>query len=459
MKPASRKFFRTAACFALLLCAFSSVPAQIKPVDFAELEKTVEAELKETKTPGAAVVVISGDKIVFVKGFGATSAENGNQVTPDTLFRMGSTTKMFTAAALVSLADAGKIKLDAPVGNYIKNLPPRISALTAHQLLSQSAGLRDFAAPIKSDDDASLAQNIRSWKDDVFFTEPNKIYSYSSAGYWLAGFLTEELSGKVYADAMREIVFKPLGMTRSTLRPFEAMTYPLALGHQVTNGSAAVVRPIFNNAAMYPGGSMYSSANELARFAIAMLSGGKIDGRQALPVSVVENLQKPQFYLPGEEKAFYGYGLLGFEQRGVKTVSHGGVSRGYGSMILFAPEQKFAVITLANSNGQTLPKTQRKAMELLLPLKPETGEQPKTLAINADDVKRYAGKFAHAPQTWEVFARDGKLFFKDEGKDFELSKTGRDRFVFEQGELIFVPDAKGEIEHLFMGLYGARKVS
>ncbi|HYP51513.1 MAG TPA: serine hydrolase domain-containing protein, partial [Pyrinomonadaceae bacterium] len=333
------------------------------------------------------------------------------------------------------------------------------SALTAHQLLSQSAGLRDFAAPVKSDDDASLAQNIRSWKEDVFFTEPNKIYSYSSAGYWLAGFLTEELSGKVYADAMREIVFKAVGMNGSTQRKLQAMTYPLALGHNISIGNASVVRPIFNNAAMYPGGSMYSSANELARFAIAMLNGGKVDGRQTLPVSVVENLQKPQFYLPGEERAFYGYGLLGFEQRGVKTVSHGGVSRGYGSMILFAPEQKFAVVTLANSNGQTLPKTRQKAMELLLPLKPETNEQPKPMAINADDLKRYAGKFAHAPQTWEVFARDGKLFFRDEGKDFELSKTGKDRFAFEQGELLFVTGAKGEIEHLFMGLYAARKIN
>jgi CubicO group peptidase (beta-lactamase class C family) len=459
MKSARKNFLQTAVLLASLLGASSMISAQTKTIDFAGLEKTIEAELKESKTPGAAVVIVSGDKIVFVKGFGSTSAENGNPVTPDTLFRMGSTTKMFTAAALVALADAGKIKLDAPVGNYIKNLPPKISALTAHRLLSQSAGLRDFASPVKSDDDASLAQNIRSWNTDVFFTEPDKVYSYSSAGYWLAGFLTEELSGKLYADAMREIIFKPLGMTRSTLRPFEAMTYPLALGHQVTNGNATVVRPIFNNAAMYPGGSIYSNANELARFAIAMLDGGKIDGKQALSPFVVENLQKPQFYLPGEEKAFYGYGLLGYEQRGVKTVSHGGVSRGYGSMILFAPEQKFAVITLSNSNGQTLPKTRQKAMELFLPLKPETSEQPKTPAISADEMKRYVGKFAHAPQTWEVFTKDGKLYFRDEGKDFQLSKTGKDRFVFEQGELIFVPDAKGEIEHLFMGLYAARKIS
>lgn len=456
MKSIFKKFLNVAIFSALFI---SMVSAQTKTVDFSELEKTIEAELAATKTPGAAVAIVSGEKVIFAKGFGTTSAEGGNQVSADTLFRMGSTTKMFTAAALLSQADAGKIKLDAPVGNYVKNLPPRIAVLNAHQLLSQSSGLRDFNPLASGNDDAVLERNIRLWKEDVFFTEPNKIYSYSSANYWLAGFLTEELTGKSYTDALAEIVFKPLGMTRSTISPFIAMTYPLALGHAVQNGNPAVVRPIDNNVGKYPGGSMFSSANELARFAIAMLNGGRIEGKQAIPVSVVEQLQKPQFYLPGDEKAFYGYGLLGFEQQGVKTVSHGGASRGYGSFITFAPEQKIAVIVLANTSGQTLPKTRQKTMELLLPLKPQTGEQPKTSAMSADEMKNYTGKFTHAPQTWEIFTKDGKLFLKEDGKEFELKQTGKNEFSYAQGGILFVPNEKGEIEHIFMGLYAARKVS
>jgi CubicO group peptidase (beta-lactamase class C family) len=450
---------RLISSFLIFFFCAAVTAAQTKPIDFADLEKTISDELAATKTPGAAVAIVSGDKVIFAKGFGATSAEGGQAVTADTLFRMGSTTKMFTAAAVVSLADAGKLKLDAPVGNYIKNLPPKIGALTAHQLLSQSSGLRDFNPLASGHDDAVLGQNIRLWKEDVFFTAPNKIYSYSSANYWLAGFLAEEVYGKSYTDALAELVFKPLGLTRTTISPFIAMTYPLALGHAVQNGNAAVIRPIDNNVGKYPGGSMFSSANDLARFAIAMLNGGKLDGKQALAPSVADSLRKPQFYLPGEERAFYGYGLLGFADRGVKTVSHGGASRGYGSFITFAPEQKIAVVVLANTSGQTLPKTRQKAMELLLPLKPQVNESPKTLAVNADEMRRYVGKYSHAPQTWEVFVKDGKLFFKEDGKDFELSKTGKDRFTYEQGEILFVPDAKDEIEHIFMGLYAARKIS
>jgi CubicO group peptidase (beta-lactamase class C family) len=444
--------------FAFAALAFA-VSAQTEPVDFAELEKTIADELAATKTPGAAVAIVSNNRVIFAKGFGTTSAEGGNPVSAETLFRMGSTTKMFTAAAVLGLADAQKIRLDAPLGNYLKNLPPRLSALTAHRLLSQSSGLRDLPPTVFSNDDAGLGQNIRLWKDDVFFTEPDKIYSYSSANYWLAGYLAETIYGKPYADVLAEILFKPLGMTRSTVRPTEAMTHPLALGHQVQNGAASVIRPIDNNSAKYPGGSMFSSVNELARFAIAMLGGGRLGGRQALPAAVVENLQKPQFYLPGAEGAFYGYGLLGFTERGVRTVSHGGASRGYGSTVFFAPEQKIAIVVLANTSGQTLPKSRRKAMEMLLPLKAETNETPKKLDTSLEEMKRYAGRYEHAPQTWEVFVRDGKLFLKEDGKDFELTRTGPDAFSYEQGEALFVKNEKGAIEHIFMGLYAAKKIA
>jgi CubicO group peptidase (beta-lactamase class C family) len=450
---------RSIFAFCCLFLLASPALAQNKSIDFAELEKTVAAELKENNTPGAAVVVISGERILFMKGFGTTSAEGGAPVTPDTLFRMGSTTKMFTAAALVTLADAGKLKLDAPIGNYVKNLPPKIAALTEHQLLSQSAGLRDFAAAVVTNDDAGLNQNVRSWKDEVFFTEPNRIYSYSSPGYWLAGFVLEEIHGKAYAGALGGLIFKPLGMTRSTIRPLAAMTYPLALGHNVEQGRATLIRPVFNNAAMYPGGSMYSSVNELSRFAVALLNDGTLEGRRVLAPLVVAKLPAPQFPLAGEENAFYGYGLLGFEMRGVRVVSHGGVSRGYGSTIDFVPAHRFAVIVLANRNGETLPKSRQKAMELLLPLKPETNAQPSPHAVSADEMRRYVGKFSHAPQVWEVFVKENKLHLREDGKDFPLTKTGRDKFTYEQGELIFVPNERGEVEHLSLGLYAARKVT
>jgi CubicO group peptidase (beta-lactamase class C family) len=449
-----------AAAFLLIAVA---AQAQNGNVDFTALDKVAGEEMKARHTPGATVAVVIGDRVVYAKGYGVASVETATPVTTETLFRMGSTTKMFTAAALVTLADRGKIKLDAPVGEFVKGLHPSVARVTAHQLLSQSAGLRDFASPVTSHDDAALGENVRSWKEDVFFTEPGKIYSYSSAGYWLAGFVAEELHGKPYADAMEELVFRPLGMARTTLRPLAAATYPLAMGHNVVENKPAVIRPVYNNVAMWPGGSIFSSVSELARFAVALMHGGKIEGKQALAPLVAEKLPARQFRLPGAEEVHYGYGLLGFEQRGVRVVSHGGASRGYGSSIDLAPERKFAVIVLTNRSGETLPATRAKAMELALALKPQPPDAPpQPLPVGANEMADYVGTYVHAPQRWEVSARDGKLFIKDEGGEFALTKVGERTFAYGnagENQIIFVSGADGKTEHLFMGLYAAKKAA
>lgn len=442
---------------AVILAAVASIEAQSFD-RIGELEAAIAAEMETTKTPGVAISIIRGDKVVYARGFGTTSVEGGSPVTADTLFRIGSTTKMFTAAAFAVLADQGKAKFDAKVSSYVSGLPPKVDALTPHQLMSQSSGLRDMNTAINSDDDAALALNVAGWKDDAFFSEPNAIYSYSSANFWLTGLIVEKLHGKPYADSMNELLFQPLGMKRSFLRPREAMTYPLALGHNRQGTTHTVNRPAANNAAIYPGGSIFSSVNDVSRWAIAMLNGGMIDGKQAIPRSVIENLTKPQFYLPGEEKVFYGYGVMGYDIRGVKTISHGGVSRGYGATIFFAPEQKVAVIVLTNSNGQTFPKTRNKANEIMLPLQPEQESPVADTSVKAGELEKFIGRFVHVPQTWEIKLRDQKLFVESEGKEFELKKSGNNEFSYEQGQILFVANAKGEFEHIFMGLYAARRI-
>ena len=141
------------ACLVLLLL----VPAELtaKPPDFTELEKLVPEELKKRNTPGAVIAIVIGDRVVYQKAFGVANIETRAPMQPEMLFRLGSTTKMFTAAALVSLAEQNKINLNEPVGKRVMGLDARIGALTPHHLLSNSAGIRDFAAPVISNDDAA----------------------------------------------------------------------------------------------------------------------------------------------------------------------------------------------------------------------------------------------------------------------------------------------------------------
>lgn len=417
--------------------------------------------LKETKTPGAAIAIVQGDKIVFAKGYGVTSVEFPAPITPDTLFRLGSTTKMFTAAALVQLAEEGKLRLDAPIGTYVRGLSPRLAKTTLHQLLSHTAGLRDFAATVKSNDDDALAKMIRAWKDDVFYGEPGRIYSYSSAGYWLAGLVLEEVAKQPYAEAMKAQLFRPLGMERTSLRPLEALTYPLAIGHKLESNRPVIIRPAFNNNAMWPAGSMYSSVNELSRSAIAFLNAGLLDGKQTLPANVITKLSTKHIKMPFDENEGHGYGLMVNRYRGIPMVSHGGFSTGYGSMIYMAPEHRVAVIVLTNKSGETLQKVGQKALNLFLPVgTADTQSTNEAKPITEAELKEAPGKYLHAPQTFEVFARNQRLLLRQEQKEFTLKKIGPFAYLYGEGQenfIVFVPSKAGQVEYAFDGMYAYRK--
>ncbi len=398
---------------------------QTGAADLGELEKVVLDELRETKTPGAAVAIVNGGRVVYAKGFGVRDVETNTPVTPDTLFRLGSTTKMFTGAAAVVLAEQGKIKLDAPVGDYAKGLPPKLSRVTAHQLLSNAAGVADFSPPSVSHDDAALAAMVRGWKDDALFGEPGKVYSYSSPGFWLTGYVIEEAGGKPYADMMEELLFKPLGMARTTFRPHMAMTYPLALGHNTQDGKAAIIRPAFNNVAMWPAGSIFSSANDLARFVVALLGGGRLEDKQVLPASLFTKLSGEHVSMPGEPSVHYGYGLLSFKDRGARLVMHGGFSRGYGSMIQMVPERGFAVIVVANRSGETLRRTTEKAKELFLKLEPQPAQPRQAQPLAEGDAAKFVGRYVNGPQTWEVLGEGGAALFEGRGRRVRAEEDGR----------------------------------
>jgi CubicO group peptidase (beta-lactamase class C family) len=438
----------------LLWVAFAQQQQSSKP-DFGELEKVALAELAETNTPGAAVGVVSGDRLVFAKGFGVSNVETGAPVTPDMLFRLGSTTKMFTAAALVTLAEEGKLKLDEPIGKYAKGLSPKIAGLTAHQLLSHTAGLKDGGQMFGRHDDEALAETVRALKDDFLFAAPGRIYSYSNPGYWLAGYLIEAVGGKPYADVLDERLFKPVGMQRTTLRPTTAMTWPLAQGHDVSGSDKPrVVRPFADNVGNWPAGSIFSSVNDLSRFVIVFMNGGQVEGKQVLSPSLIKQLSSLQADQPGSEWK-YGYGLALGKNRGVRMVGHDGARSGYGSLIRMAPDHHFAVIILVNRTGGSLGKTAEKAMELMLPLEAKVESKPKPIAMTEAEMARYVGVYGAQPNRYEIAIKDGKLVIKWMDIEAQISKLSESRFLAtdpsDTTEFALVPGADGKAEFMFLG--------
>lgn len=454
--------------------------------DFSELENVVLRELKETNTPGASLAIVSGDRVVFAKGFGLSCVETGAPVTPDMLFRVGSVTKMLTAAVLVSLLEEKKIALDEPVGSYVRDLDPKLARLTAHQLLSHSAGLIDFAHTCCAQDESALTAEIRGAKAaDYFFTEPGRIFSYSNPGYHIAGYVIQELTGKPYADAMEERLFRPLGMTHTTFRPTVAMTFPLAQGHDaVGTARPTVVRPFVNNVGDWPSGYAYTNVTDLARFAAAFMNGGRIAGQQVLSSSVIATLSSPYIDVPFSwdvppgffAGAKYGQGFFIQEHRGIHLLHHGGTINGFGAFVVMVPAHRFAVIIFSNRTGAILSKSLEKALELSLPLGPRYQTPPMhAMPMTLTEMESCAGTFVNGALRIELFVRDGRLFRKEvypatvaegPGRDFvaPVTKIGANRFAFTlpgkaaPAEFVLVPGHDGTPEYLHSFMNAARRI-
>ena len=270
--------------------------------------------------------------------------------------------------------------------------------------------------------------------------------------------MAEEVGGKPFAKQVAERLFDPLGMTHTTFHPTVAMTYPLSQGHHAL-GSAkpTVVRPFADNSGYWPAGFMFSSAPDLARFAIAFMNGGRIDGKQVLQPALISKLSTGYVEVPSRGAgAKYGYGLMIREHRGVRLVEHGGAIAGFGTIFIMAPDQRFAVVVLANKTAQSLNKTAEKAMELMLPLKPKD-ETKGELPISESDMARFIGNYAQGGTGMEILIKDGKLHMKQGPNQLPLTRIGEYRFSFmppgapRASEFALVLGADGKVEYLHFG--------
>lgn len=406
----------------------------VSNVDFRPVEETLRAELAEKNAPGAAIAIIAGDKIAYLKGVGVANVETGTPVTTGTLFQTGSVTKPFTAAMILGMSQEGKVGLKVPVGGYVKGLAPAIGRVTLADLLTHTSGLLDEPDEFGPHDESLMAPYIRSWTDDYALFPHDTIFSYSNSGYALAGFTASEVAGKPYTALMKERLFDPLGMKTATFDPTVAMTHPLAVGHRVKDGKPMVVRPLPNDARLYPAGTTYISINDLARFALAFLNGGYIDRKSVISPRVIDEMSRQRKAVEIEGATGYGYGLFMDESfKPLKRLWHDGSMTGYTASMLLYPEQKLGIVMLCNGDNTVLQKTRWKALDLTLPpVHGNGGLSPRTATLNPEDIALYTGKYTQ-PKRFdiEVFVRDGQMYIKEFGLEMPLTYHGSNTFSFQ----------------------------
>lgn len=406
---------------------------------FARADAAIQAEMQKAGIPGAAIAVIVGDEVVWARGFGEANVETHAPVTPDTLFQIGSVTKSFTAAALLTAASEGRLALDRPVSTYVKGLAPCVGAPTLTQLLSHTGGLIDEPDEFGPQGEEGLGAYQRTWTSDYCLLPPGRAFSYSNSGFALAGLALQEADKSPFADVMRTRVLAPLGMTRTTFRPTEAMTWPLAVGHRKSkDGAMAVVRPLANDARLWPAGTLYSSANDMARFVTALMNDGKVAGRQALPAGIVAKMRTPFVAIPTTSQE-YGQGL--FLSRGRVEYGHGGTMTGYAAQVSiddhapFSPSQnarpRVGVVVLTNADGANPSPLVDAGMAVAQAEWVRRGGQESVTiadvaplephAVSAAEAARLVGTYTNPRRfTVEVVQQGSGLVLKRFGRDFPM---------------------------------------
>lgn len=449
--------------FGLVLGVASALEAQSR-VDLSAIERALENELAETRTPGAALAVILGDELLLSRGYGTANVETGEAVTPDHLFRIGSTTKLMTATAVAVAAERGRLDLERAVSTYVQEVAEPFAGVSAHQLLSHTAGIKDEPADYGLHDEPALAQFVRGWKGAYRLAAPGRLFSYSNPGYALAGLVLQEVGQKPYADAMKEILFEPLGMARSTFRPTEAMTYPFSQGHRVQeNGDRVVVRPFSDDSRQWPNGFLMSSALDLSRFVLAFLNRGRLEGREVIPPAVITRLMTPAaeipYDLPDMKRPRYGYGLFLHEWQGVAIAEHVGTMPGFTSVLKIAPAERFGIVLLANGEAVRFGKTMEAAFAPFFESGTPTSETAEEIAtpLSSTEMALLAGTYRNR---WPVtlVAKGGALQLKQGDALWPVGRHTKELFSARAPgggrvvsfRILTGPDGRGELLQMYL---------
>jgi len=335
-----------------------------------ELERVFEEYRLRRGIPGLVYgVVIDGD-LVAVKTMGVRDRESNAPVTPDTVFRIASMTKSFTALAILKLRDEGKLSLDDPVSKWIPQFarmeyPTRDTApVRVRQLLTHSAGFPEDN-PWGDQQLAVSEDQLTAWleKGLPFSTPPGTAYEYSNYGFGLLGRIVSNASGMPYRDYLEKQILAPLGMTHSTLEPSSVPADVRAKGYRKTGETYSEEKPLAHGGFGSMGG-LLTSARDLARYVAFQLSAfPPRDDEDKGPVKRSSRREMQQTWRQGTfnvrrsagdsgvqmEAGGYGYGLAVWRNCLFQhIVGHGGGLPGFGSYMLWLPEHGVGMFAMAN---------------------------------------------------------------------------------------------------------------
>ena len=326
--------------------ALAEAPS-LSPAEISTVEKAVTAFLSQQHAPSVSVAIVKDRKLAWTGARGFSDLENFVPAKTSTMYRLASISKPITATAVMQLAEAGKLDLDAPVQKYCPAYPAKQWPVTARELLGHLAGVRHYKHPEESwstQHYASVAESLDFFKRDPLDFEPGTAYQYSTFGFSILGCEVEGASGMQFMEYLQQKIFTPAGMEHIQADDTFAMILNRARGYRKAEKGDVVNTRLADTSNKIPGGGMISTATDLADFAIANLQG------TLMAPATRQKMWTGQTTRDGKATG-YGLGWEIGELKGHKEISHDGGQPGTSTRLALLPDLNMAVAVMVNMEG------------------------------------------------------------------------------------------------------------
>ena len=468
-----RSAIQTTALAVALVGAVATTSVQAQSSSdgrFEAIARLTQEKMKEFGVPGVALGILHNGA-VSIRGLGITNVEDSLPVTPHTVFPIASISKTFAATAMMRLVEQGKVDLQAPVRTYIPEFKVRDTIATRdatiHHLLTHLGGWEgQVSGPDRGSE--TLANFLTTITDLMQVAPPGAAWSYNNAGFSIAGRVIEKVTGRSINQAIRDLVFQPLGLEHAGTTAGDFIVNRFAAGHATRDGKPSLNRPFSPSVSVTAGGVGLCMTDLMAYARFHLGDGTAPNGDRVLKRESLELMRTPQARKQSNDDDI-GLGWHLRSMGRLRTASHGGTLGGHILLLEIVPERNFAIAILTNASAgwRLIQDVEREALKSYLGATyamnqaiahrglVETLPAVQPLA-RQPDLAPYVGTFARINNTVVVRADGNRLYVSERFNngqpivEMPVLFYGEDRAVVTDGaqrnqSIEFVRDAGGKV--------------
>lgn len=421
------------------LSAQGNVPPAARYGDVAAaLDKVIRQEMKEQSLPAVSIALIADQQVVWAQGFGMANPSEKVTAAADTIYRVGSVSKLFTDIAIMQLVEKGQLDLDAPITRYLPQFHPSNpfgKPMTLRELMSHRSGLvREPPVGHYFDESSpSLEATIKSLNETTLVYPPGTHTKYSNAAIAVAGYVLEHQSGKPFTTYVRDTVLQPLGMNASSFTPTPDVLAKLAHAFIWTYDGRVFDAPAFQ-LGIAPAGCMYSSVLDLSKFVSMLFANGRGVNGTVLKPATLRSMWQPQFGDVNQKQGF-GIGFRLTDLDGHALVGHGGAIYGFATELEALPAEKLGVVVVTTMDSANAIMTRIATQSLRLMLAAQSGaalpKAEETQPMSLPLARAAAARYQQGDEGLDLVEENGRLSMLSSkgGNKLELRQRGNDLVV------------------------------